>query len=177
MRQFLLSLVVVVVSLSMPSTNSHAESSATPTPQYPARPSALKGSALKFESTALRLSIEGTILPVVAGGAIFALSEANKSHDQSEGRYVIAVGMAAAGLVFGPALGERYVGRHGGLWFRMGVGAIGAVLGNSFYQKSRDSHDDFGPAVAGVAAGAAAATILIISDIHDISNVKLHTRE
>lgn len=61
----------------------------------------------KSQKTALRLSLGGTLIPVVAGGVIF-FGFAKRFENWDDGKSILAVSIAGSGIIFGPAFGHIY---------------------------------------------------------------------
>lgn len=85
----------------------------------------------KSVGTATRLSVYGTIIPVVAGGAIL-LAPKSEHHDFGEGLDGVGFLLGWIGIAGGPGFGHAYAGRWGhlakGSLFRM-VGAVMIIAG------------------------------------------------
>ena len=142
-----------------------------------AGPAASENSArtvAKSESKALRLSLLGTLAPVGAGGAVFLIGATNQN-DTAPGE-AAGVGLASLGLLFGPLLGQRYVGSNGGLWLRLGALGVGGIAAASLH-RSGNFDADIGSLIATLGIGAGVAVVFLGSSIHDIATVRRKARE
>jgi hypothetical protein len=88
--------------------------------------------APKSIAKAKKLSLYGTVIPVVTGAVIF-FGASDRFENWDDGESIVAASIAGAGIILGPALGHCYAGewRYLGkaIWLRMTIAglAVGAA--------------------------------------------------
>lgn len=156
-------LAVAALAVAMPSLAAAQPSLTPPSTEISV------ASEEKSESTAVSLSVAGTLLPI----ALFATAAAADDSANGEVDDVLVIGGLAAAVV-GPSAGHWYAGRTitGGMVARAAGGTalflgIGVALGDAFDHDDDEGGDGDGALAAGLMFGGMAAVVGGV--IHDIA--------
>jgi hypothetical protein len=117
----------------------------------------------KSVDKAKKLSLYGTLIPVAAGAVIF-FGASDRFDNWDDAESIVAISIAGAGIVFGPAIGHCYAGewRYLGkaFWLRMSV--AGLSVGAFAYSSTMGGNSSAGGAVL-------PALVITASAVYDIA--------